>query len=155
MAFAQLTYRESLRDIEDALGKLLSVSFGDLSGRSVTEDEMAEAASNQVVGRTEWKRRFDFGLAYILIPPNEVNKAINCIQFSRTGPLAGCEPYVKLKYVWFISIPIFNKGHTRALVAISRVCGGVCGDGGVLVYRKTADGWELELGSFAQCRWVS
>jgi hypothetical protein len=120
------------------------------------EREMVKAAKNQVVGRVEWKRQFDFGRAYILIPAAETNKAIDCIQFAtRSGALTECDPYVKLQYVRFLSIPIFNRDHTRALVAASRVCGGVCGDGGVFVYRKTRDGWEFEKDSFAKCHWVS
>jgi hypothetical protein len=119
------------------------------------ERQMVEGATNQVVGSVQWKREFDFGRAYTLIPAIEVNKAIDCIQFSRRDSAAGCEPYAKLKYVRILSIPVFNKDHTRVLVATSRVCGGLCGNGGVFVYRKTAQGWEWEKNSFAGCHWVS
>jgi len=128
-----------------------------LRPRTREEREIVEAARNQVIGQTEWKRQFDFRRAYILIPPAEVSKAIDCIQYPTTKgvPATGCKPYERLHYVWSLSIPIFNKDHTRALVAASRACGGLCGDGGVFVYHKTGGRWELEKDSFAWCRWVS
>ncbi len=119
------------------------------------EQEMVEAAKDQLVGPIEWKRQFNFGRAYTLIPPGQVTKAIDCIQFSGKGTPAGCKPYSGLRYVRFLSIPVFNRDHTRALVATARICGGLCGSGGAFVYRKTTQGWELETGSFAKCAWIS
>ncbi|QWT21364.1 hypothetical protein KPL74_05020 [Bacillus sp. NP157] len=36
----------------------------------------------------------------------------------------------------------FNEGHTAAVVEYSFVCGGLCGDGALLVFHKTANKWE-------------
>ena|SRR5581483_10732028 len=119
------------------------------------EREMASAVRNQIVGPVQWKRQFEFGRAYVLIPPPEINKAIDCIQFSKDAHLAGCESCANLHYVRFLSIPIFNKDQTKALVSMTRSCGGLCGNGGVFVYHKTKDGWELEMNSFAECHWLS
>ena len=66
-------------------------------------------------------RGFNFGRAYRLIPTAEIHRAINCIQ----GHKPGCEAYAKMRYVRFLSVPVFNRDHTRALVAISRACGGL------------------------------
>ena len=33
--------------------------------------------------------------------------------------------------------------------------GGLCGDGGVFVHHKNANGWEWEKNSFAKCHWIS
>lgn len=126
-----------------------------LKPSTVEEREMVSAAQNQNSGPPEWKPQFDFSHRYLLIPPTDVNKAIDCIQFSRTSHLASCEKYANLQYVRSLSIPIFNKDHTRALVFMTRSCGGLCGNGGSYVFRKTIDGWNLERNSFAACRWVS
>jgi hypothetical protein len=48
------------------------------------EREMASVARNQVVGPIQWKRQFEFGRAYILIPPPEANKALTASSSRRT-----------------------------------------------------------------------
>ena len=102
-----------------------------------------------------WEARFDFGRAYKLLGESEIPEAIDCIQpIGRVRPKA-CDQYVNVRYVRFFSAPGFNKDHTRALFALDRVCGGLCGDGTVFVYRKTARGWEQEPRTFATCVWVS
>ncbi len=127
-----------------------------LKPSTAEERQMVEAASAVKPDLAEWKRRFDLGRAYILIPPAATDKAIDCIGESQTNHhVTGCEPYVKLRYVRFLSIPIFNKDHTRALVAIDRSCGGLCGNGGIYAYRRTNKGWELDTTSFARYIWVS
>ena len=118
------------------------------------EREMVEAARAASNVQTEWEARFDLGRPYRLIPSTETDKAIDCVQDMRMkkGP-SGCEAYVKMRYIRFFSVPVFNRDHTRALIAISRSCGGLCGNGGLLVYRKTRAGWEREPDSFATCAW--
>ena len=123
-----------------------------------TEEErrMVETANQLSTKRLTWKRQFDFGHPYLLIPPTETTKAIDCIgQYHGQSPMTGCEPYAKLRFVRFLSVPVFNADGTRALIAISRACGGLCGNGSVQVYRRTHDGWKLEPTSFAKCSWVS
>jgi hypothetical protein len=122
--------------------------------KPVTKEErmMVDAASTLSAYHPEWKRRFDFGHVYRLIRSAETNKATDCISGSaRGGDLPGCEAYAKMRFVRFLSIPVFNRDHTRALVAISRVCGGLCGNGSLQVFRRTRGGWELEPDSFAKC----
>src|SRR5690348_18102485 len=56
MAFAQLTYRESLRDIETCLSaqaaKLYAMGFGDPVRRSTLADANASAPSTRADGRS-------------------------------------------------------------------------------------------------------
>jgi hypothetical protein len=102
-----------------------------------------------------WEARFDFGRAYKLVGERETNEAIDCIHpVGRVAPKA-CEQYVNVRFVRFLSAPGFNRDRTRALFAFNRVCGGLCGNGTVLVYRKTARGWEEEPRTFATCLWVA
>ena len=115
------------------------------------EREMVGAAGALGEPHLKWESRFNFGRAYRLIPTAEIHRAINCIQ----GHKPGCEAYAKMRYVRFLSVPVFNRDHTRALVAISRACGGLCGNGSLQVYRKTRAGWEREPDSFARCIWIS
>ena len=120
------------------------------------ERKMVGEANRLSTQPLTWSRRFDFGRPYVLISPAETDKAIDCIgQRHGQSPMTGCESYAKLNYVRFLSVPIFNADRTRALVAIGRACGGLCGNGSTQVYRKTRDGWELEPNSFARCIWVS
>jgi hypothetical protein len=121
-----------------------------------TEEErkMVEAARTAGKDHFEWQQRFDLGHAYRLIPAAEKNRAIDCVQgYTHGKPLPGCEAYLKMRFVRFFSVSVFNSDHTRALVAISRICGGLCGDGGLRVYRKTRGGWERETDTFAKCSW--
>lgn len=117
------------------------------------ERQMVAAASKSGPPQAEWDRKFDFGRPYILIPPSKADEAVDCIGINRNS--RGCEAYAKLRFVRFLSIPIFNKDHSRALVAIDRACGGLCGSGGFQVYRKTHGTWVLESDSFVKCYWVS
>jgi hypothetical protein len=118
------------------------------------EQEMVDAARAAGEGHAVWERRFDFGREYKLIPSAEKNRAIDCVQgYTHGKPLAGCEGYLKMRFVRFFSVPVYNRDHTRALVEISRVCGGVCGNGSLQVWRKTRAGWEKEVDSFAKCVW--
>ena len=128
------------------------------SMRPSTEEErnMVEAAKQSSTHPLTWNRQFDLGRPYLLIPPAATTKAIDCIgQHHGQAPRSGCEPYAQLRYVRFLSVPIFNADHTRALVAIDCACGGLCGKGSVQVYRKTGDGWQLAPNSFARCGWVA
>lgn len=130
-----------------------SVSSNAYCLKPVTQEERRMAGAFLAVGaqHLKWERRFNFGRAYTLIPLAETKKAIDCIQEYKPG----CEAYSKMRYVRFLSVPVFNRDHTRALLAISRACGGLCGNGSLQVYRKTRAGWEREPDSFAQCMWIS
>jgi hypothetical protein len=121
--------------------------------KPVAQEERRMAGAFLAIGaqHVKWERRFSFGRAYLLIPPAETKKAIDCIQEYKLG----CEAYTKMRYVRFLSVPVFNRDHTRALLTISRACGGLCGNGSLQVYRKTSAGWEREPDSFAQCIWIS
>jgi hypothetical protein len=123
----------------------------------VTREErmMVDAASKLIGHHREWEEQFDFGRAYRLIPSVETNKAIDCIIGSKGGRNPQeCAAYARMRYVRFLSVPAFNRDHTRALVEISRVCGGLCGNGSLQVYRRTRGGWKLERDSFAKCMWI-
>jgi hypothetical protein len=118
------------------------------------EQEMVDAARALGDVHAVWESKFDFGRPYKLIPAAEKNRAIDCVQgYTHGKPLAGCEAYLKMRFVRFFSVPVFNRDHTRALVEISRVCGGLCGNGSMQVWRKTGSGWEKEADSFAKCVW--
>jgi hypothetical protein len=131
------------------------VHEGCLDPATKEEQMMADAARTLSRYHAEWKQQFDFAHVYRLIPSAETNKAINCISAaSRGGDVPGCTAYAKMRFVRFFSIPVFNKNHTRALVAISRVCGGLCGNGSLQVFRRTHGVWEPEADSFAKCSWA-
>jgi hypothetical protein len=115
------------------------------------EREMLEGARAAREQHVMWQARFDIGRAYTLIPATETDKAINCVQGHAQAK--GCESYVKMRYIRFFSVPVFNRDHTRALIAIYRGCGGLCGEGSLRVYRKTSAGWEREPDTFAKCVW--
>ncbi len=119
--------------------------------KPVTQEERRMAFLAKGVQQVKWERRFSFGRAYQLIPTAEAKKAIGCIQEYKPD----CEAYAKMRYIRFLSVPVFNRDHTRALLAISRACGVLCGKGSLQVYRKTRAGWEREPDSFAQCIWIS
>ncbi len=137
------------------VGKPMPLRFVQSCFRPSTGEErqMVAAASKSSPPQAEWARKFDFGRPYILIPPSKADQAVDCIGINRNS--RGCEAYAKLRFVRFLSIPIFNKDHSRALVAINRTCGGLCGNGGFQVYRKTQGTWVLESNSFVKCYWVS
>ncbi|MDR3752777.1 MAG: hypothetical protein P4K78_02930 [Terracidiphilus sp.] len=46
----------------------------------------------------------------------------------------------------------FDKSHTRAIVALSFVCGSLCGHGGTIILKKTESGWQK---SGACGMWIS
>jgi hypothetical protein len=48
----------------------------------------------------------------------------------------------------------FNASHTLAMFEFSSVCGGLCGAGGVVVFKKTPEGW-VEQKSRGCARWIS
>jgi hypothetical protein len=51
------------------------------------------------------------------------------------------------------SAVVFDKTHTKAAFTYSFVCGGLCGNGGAIVFEKAAAGWQR---SSRQCGvWMS
>jgi hypothetical protein len=133
----------------------LHLNEGCLKPGTEEERKMVEAARAAAADHAEWQQRFDLGHPYRLIPSAEKNRAIDCVQgYTHGKPLPGCDAYLKMRYVRFFSVPIFNGDHTRALVSLSRVCGGLCGDGSLRVYRKIRGGWEQEPDTFAKCVWM-
>ena len=124
--------------------------------KPVTDEERRMAAAARASGNDQmkWERRFDLGHTYRLIPSAETDKAIDCIQeHAHEKDKPGCDAYAKMRYVRFFSVPVFNQDHTKALIAISRSCGELCGNGSLQVYRKTRAGWERESDGFAKCVW--
>ncbi len=120
------------------------------------ERRMVDAANTLRTNKGQWKRRFDIGNAYLLIPPGEINNAIGCVSsHGRQSSGGHCDAYAHVRFVRFLSIPIFNRDHTRALLGIDKACGGLCGNGDTRVYRKTREGWKVEANSFARCSFVS
>jgi hypothetical protein len=103
----------------------------------------------------KWEaQRFNLRRPFKLLSEAQAKEAIDCIGGFQKDQKT-CQPYKAMRYVRYLSTPGFNHDHTRALVQISRVCGGLCGDGNVSVYRKTRQSWEREERSFATCRWVA
>jgi hypothetical protein len=125
------------------------------------EDRMMfDAARAQSKFHSKWERHFDFGHEYLLIPSADKFKAIDCVsEFVYRSPDARnrpeCAPYEKVRYVRFLSLPVFNADHTRTLILIDRACGGLCGDGGQQFLRRNRGFWQHEPDSFPMCHWVS
>lgn len=118
------------------------------------ERTMVDSAIRLSQDQHAWEARFDFGRPYKLLSKAQAAEAIDCIGgFPKDQ--STCQPYKAMRYVRYLSAPGFNHDHTRALVQISRVCGGLCGDGNVSVYRKTGQSWEREERSFVSCVWVA
>jgi hypothetical protein len=116
---------------------------------------MVENAIRLSQGKHKWEaQHFNFGRPYKLLDQAQANEAIDCI--GKVGKdQSTCQPYRTVRYVRYLSAPAFNHDHTRALVYISRLCGGLCGDGNVSVYRRTRHSWEREDKSFAGCVWIA
>ena len=123
--------------------------------RTSEDANMLENAKRQVPAGLLWQERFEFGRSYLLIPPSEVNEAIDCLVSRARGSASPkCVRYKDVQTVRFLSIPAFNLDHTRALVSISKVCGGLCGGGGTLVLALRDGRWVQEPNAFAMCTWV-
>ncbi len=78
--------------------------------KPATEEErvIVQAAKWLSTQSFAWTRQLNLGHPYRLIPEVEVNQAINCISQSHgPSPKAGCEPYARLHFVRFLSIPAF------------------------------------------------
>jgi hypothetical protein len=99
-----------------------------------------------------WEARFKLGHEYQLLSGEEIKKAFSPCLTGPSDPVP-C-PESKITEVWHLSAPGFNPDHTRALVSVSRLCGGLCGEGSIRVYRKTVDGWKREDDDFATCVWI-
>jgi hypothetical protein len=118
------------------------------------ERTMVDSAIRLSQDQHAWEARFDFGRPYKLLSKAQAAEAIDCIGgFPKDQ--STCQPYKAMRYVRYLSAPGFNYDHTRAVVCISRVCGGLCGEGNCSVYRKTRQAWEREEKGFASCIWVA
>jgi hypothetical protein len=128
----------------------------DVCVKPQTGDERAMVDNAIRLSRDQhtWEARFDFGRPYKLLGKAEAIEAIDCIQRVRNDQNI-CKPYRTMRYVRYLSAPGFNHDHTRAVVCISRVCGGLCGEGNCSVYRKTGQAWERDERGFASCIWVA
>lgn len=54
-----------------------------------------------------------------------------------------------------LSAITFNKPHTLAMFQFSSVCGGLCGYGHVVVFKRTPNGWVLQKESTSCGAWIS
>lgn len=54
-----------------------------------------------------------------------------------------------------LSAITFNRSHTLAMFQFSSVCGGLCGYGHVVVFKKTSAGWVFEPQSASCSAWMS
>ena len=133
-----------------------------LKPRTTEEKVMTDAAHRlaKYVGRyhPEWDRNFDLGREYRLVPESDEKLALVCISIcvnrEKECTRPECAPYMKMRRLRRLSIPVFNADHTRAQVLIDRECGGLCGEGRMLILRRTSRGWQEEPNSFALCSWM-
>jgi len=103
----------------------------------------------------KWKPQFSFGRPYKLLGADDVRQAENCIRIGNGQKDSSCNAYQGIRYVRFLSLPIFNRDHNRALVLISRVCGGLCGQGSMQAYRKEKGVFKLEpIPLFTACGFI-
>lgn len=120
------------------------------------EERGLEKLALQLDGkRAVWKTHFEFGRPYKILSEGDAIRAENCIASHGMQTNESCKPFRGIKYVRYLSLPAFNREHTRALISIWRVCGGVCGEGSVQVYVKTNGIYRQELPTFVRCWWVS
>jgi|ERR1017187_3114288 hypothetical protein len=128
---------------------------GCLKPETSEERTMVDNAIRLSQDKHKWEaQHFSFGRPLKVLSETQAKEAIDCIgKFQKDQNI--CQPYKAMRYVRYLSAPGFNHDHTRALVQISRVCGGLCGNGSVSVYRKIRQSWEREERSFATCIWVA
>jgi hypothetical protein len=103
---------------------------GCLRPQTGDERKMVENAIRLSKDQYAWDAQFDFGRPYKLLSKAEAAEAMECIGRVQ-GDQSKCKPYTAMRYVRYLSAPGFNHDHTRALVYISQVCGGLCGNSGV------------------------
>lgn len=103
----------------------------------------------------DWKRQFDFAQPYLLVPPLDFFHVRNCVfSLQDRHPLPGCESYVNVRSLLYLSIPVFNSDHSKALVTVERVSFDERPDGGFLkIFRKTTHGWIYDSHGLAGCKW--
>ena len=103
-----------------------------------------------------WEAKFDFGRPYKMLDAAAQSAVDNCFMARHDPNRPKCPaPFAKISFIRYLSVPGFNRSHARALVSTSRVCGGLCGNGGMTVYRRTNRGWQKEENSFASgCIWI-
>jgi|SRR5579862_1146615 len=117
--------------------------------KSDEDREMTGSARELAKKKYVWESRFKLGREYRLLTKEDIERAF--CQPRENGP---CVPVMGgAETVYYLSAPGFNKDHTRALIWMNAVCGGLCGGGKVAVYRKGNEGWRRDDDPFARCAW--
>jgi hypothetical protein len=103
--------------------------------------------------RYAWEERFDFGRPYRLLSEADDATLDDCKfrGFAGRPNDPKCAAFVNVRVGRALSLPSFNKDHTRALVRFVRGCGFLCGGDEFASYRKTASGWKREQPGFGGC----
>jgi hypothetical protein len=120
---------------------------------SVEDREMVRNLVDLGKTRYTWEERFDFGHPYRLLSEDDESWLDDC----KFRGFAGhpndpkCAAFAKVRVVRALSLPSFNKKHTRALVRVVRGCGFLCGGDEFATYRKTGLGWQRENPGFGAC----
>jgi hypothetical protein len=98
-----------------------------------------------------WDKKFHFGRDYILLNMNEVSEALSCVASAQKHQApARCHAYRNVQDIRYLSIPVFNSNHTRALVTqLSRLNNLE----ELAIYQKTNNTWKPDRRSLAFCEW--
>lgn len=119
------------------------------------EQDMVERAKAQDNIARLWKRQFQLVQPYFLVPPMDIIYARDCVVSLRHHhSLLGCEPYLHVRGLLYLSIPVFNSDHSRALITVERLWFGDSRTDGLLtIFRKTIHGWVPDPQGLSSCKW--
>jgi len=114
-----------------------------------TQEEQAMVEEFKRLNSTKhgWKRQFDLGRRYRLLDERQAQVAGRCMFREEFGQ-ARCAPYIGMVWVRSLSIPAFNRVHTRALVWIHNGREGWGGGSELAEYRKIAGEWRRVTDTF-------
>jgi hypothetical protein len=112
---------------------------------------LVEAARANSERLWRWGANFHFGRDYVLIPPAEISQVRKCVgAFQEHRWIAACGPYINLRDVRVLAIPVFNAGHSRALVSEIRL---FSDSERLRMYQRTGNSWKVDEAALAACEW--
>lgn len=144
---------ETIVIAEEAIPIVTAATKDCMHPRDGEERAFAKRASELQNLEARWKPEFDFGRPYRIVSAQQAHAIFEC--FSPRNKDASCLEYKRVRVIRYLALPLFNRDHSRAVTAISRICGGLCGEGSVLTFRKQLSGFRDDDDNFASCWWIS